>query len=118
MAGIPVYTSAMVPAFERVQVRFPRSKKVRIRKKWSKDPRNWRTIPYVRFMSMRKDKMDQLILTHRQTMDAWLKQFGVGGKVSLDTETNGLKQAAQETPEDVSVLPRQPAVDSLQREAA
>jgi len=90
MAGIPVYTSAMVPAFERVQVRFPRSKKVRIRKKWSKDPRNWRTIPYVRFMSMRKDKMDQLILTHRQTMDAWLKQFGVGGKVSLDTETNGL----------------------------
>lgn len=28
---------------ERRQVRFPRSKKCRIRKKWRKDPRNWRT---------------------------------------------------------------------------
>ena len=28
---------------EHRQVRFPRSKRRRIRKKWSKNPRNWRT---------------------------------------------------------------------------
>ena len=29
---------------EREQFRFPRSKRCRIRKKWRKDPRNWRTV--------------------------------------------------------------------------
>lgn len=29
---------------KREQFRFPRSKKRRIRKKWAKDPRNWRTV--------------------------------------------------------------------------
>ena len=30
---------------KRVQYRFPKSKRRRIRKKWSKDSKNWRTIP-------------------------------------------------------------------------
>jgi len=30
---------------DRRQVRFPRSKKKRIRRKWAKDPRNWRSFP-------------------------------------------------------------------------
>ena len=42
-AGVPVKTVAFVPFMEQEQFRFPRSKKTRIRKKWAKDPRNWRT---------------------------------------------------------------------------
>jgi hypothetical protein len=30
---------------ERLQVKFPRSKKKRIRRKWAKDQRNWKTVP-------------------------------------------------------------------------
>ena len=34
-------------ATKRMQVRFPKSKKRRIRKKWRKDPRNWRDVPTI-----------------------------------------------------------------------
>lgn len=40
---INIRTSPMMA--DRVQVRFPRSKKRRIRRKWAKDPRNYRTVP-------------------------------------------------------------------------
>ncbi len=30
---------------KRFQYRFPKSKRRRIRKKWQKDPKNWRTVP-------------------------------------------------------------------------
>lgn len=40
LLGIPFIASPL--AKRRVQFRFPRSKKRRIRKKWAKDPRNWR----------------------------------------------------------------------------
>ncbi|MFA7254090.1 MAG: hypothetical protein WC107_06085 [Patescibacteria group bacterium] len=39
---------AIVPSLllsERVQVRFPRSKRTRIRRKWAKRAKNWRTVP-------------------------------------------------------------------------
>ncbi len=32
------------PVYKQVQTRFPRSKKKRIRKKWTKDPRNWASV--------------------------------------------------------------------------
>jgi hypothetical protein len=30
---------------KRVQYRFPKSKRRRVRKKWKNDPKNWRTMP-------------------------------------------------------------------------
>jgi hypothetical protein len=42
--GIRVYASPHMPKTERRQFRFPRSKKKRIRRKWCKDPRNWREV--------------------------------------------------------------------------
>jgi hypothetical protein len=38
--GIQVYVSDFLPK-ERKQVRFPKSKRKRIRKKWAKDPKNY-----------------------------------------------------------------------------
>lgn len=37
---------------ERMQVRFPRSKKSRIRKKWRRDSRNWQDVPMDRCIMM------------------------------------------------------------------
>ncbi len=31
---------------DRIQTRFPRSKKKRIRKKWAKNPKNWSNVPW------------------------------------------------------------------------
>ena len=39
--------AAFPPRFELCQARFPRSKRSRIRKKWAKDPRNWRSVQVV-----------------------------------------------------------------------
>jgi hypothetical protein len=41
---IKVVASPFLNITERVQVRFPRSKKRRIRKKWTRRQRNWRTV--------------------------------------------------------------------------
>lgn len=40
--GVPVYSSPHMPLTENRQFRFPRSKKKRIRKKWAKNPANYR----------------------------------------------------------------------------
>lgn len=45
--GIPFVVSEYAPKSMRVQFRKPRSKKARIRKKWSKDPRNWKMVNVV-----------------------------------------------------------------------
>jgi hypothetical protein len=42
-AGMPIYQSPLL--IDSRQVRFPRSKKRRIRKKWSKDKRNYKDFP-------------------------------------------------------------------------
>jgi hypothetical protein len=39
--------AAFPPRFEPCQVRFPRSKRSRIRKKWAKDRRNWRSVQVI-----------------------------------------------------------------------
>lgn len=44
LLGVQVRVMSLMPA-EWEQVRFPRSKKKRIRKKWRKDRRNWRQLP-------------------------------------------------------------------------
>jgi len=41
-AGIPAIRRVTLPVVQSIQVRFPRSKKVRIRKKWAKRKENWR----------------------------------------------------------------------------
>ncbi len=41
--GVPFYTQDLL--VRRRQVRFPRSKRRRIRKKWRKNPKNWITEP-------------------------------------------------------------------------
>lgn len=40
---VDVYVDPYLPNTRRVQFRFPKSRKRRIRKKWEKDARNWRT---------------------------------------------------------------------------
>jgi hypothetical protein len=45
LSGIPVIVDHNLPYFKWVQVRFPRSKKVRIRKKWSKQNKNFGAKP-------------------------------------------------------------------------
>ena len=45
---------------DRVQFRFPRCKRKRIRKKWAKDPRNWRTV-HTAYM-LNDDRVDALSL--------------------------------------------------------
>lgn len=42
--GLRIETNQYLPTERRVQFRFPRSKKVRIRKKWRKDPKNWHMV--------------------------------------------------------------------------
>lgn len=39
--GVPVVRSSMIPSWEHRQVRFPRSKRKRIRRKWRKNRANW-----------------------------------------------------------------------------
>jgi len=41
-AGIPAVKVVTVPMVQFTQFRFPRSKKVRVRKKWAKRQENWR----------------------------------------------------------------------------
>lgn len=47
-----VVDDALCVFSERVQVRFPRSKKRRIRKKWAADPRNYRSVLRERIVRM------------------------------------------------------------------
>ena len=42
LAGIPIVTNPYMPETSRFQFRFPRSKRVRIRKKWAKKAENYR----------------------------------------------------------------------------
>lgn len=46
-----VIESKYVPESQRVQFRFPRSRRKRIRKKWAKNPKNWRDEAIVIFMN-------------------------------------------------------------------
>lgn len=39
--GTPIVVSDIVNPLKSVQIRFPRSKRKRIRKKWAKNPMNW-----------------------------------------------------------------------------
>ena len=41
--GLRIVTDSMMS--KRIQFRFPRSKKRRMRKKWTKNQKNWKTIP-------------------------------------------------------------------------
>jgi len=43
MFGVDIYPTDL--GYESRQVRFPKSRRRRIRKKWRKDPRNWRAFP-------------------------------------------------------------------------
>lgn len=45
LSGVELHVSASLPSDRWVQVRFPRSKRKRIRKKWRKDERNWALRP-------------------------------------------------------------------------
>jgi hypothetical protein len=62
--GIEIVVSDRLPKVvqDRKQVRFPRSKGKRIRKKWAKDPRNWHT-------------------TYKR------QAYAIGGKLYCDPET-------------------------------
>lgn len=44
LGGIRIIASRFLPTERREQFRFPRSKKARMRKKWRKDQKNWRTV--------------------------------------------------------------------------
>lgn len=42
--GVKIFVDPYFPTTRREQFRFPRSKKSRMRKKWRKNPRNWREV--------------------------------------------------------------------------
>ena len=47
-SGLEITTSKFITdpyLSDRVQYKFPRSKKKRIRKKWAKNPKNWKNVP-------------------------------------------------------------------------
>lgn len=46
LGGLNVVVSQFLPRFKLVQFRFPRSKKKRIRKKWSKQERNFKLVKH------------------------------------------------------------------------
>lgn len=50
LSGVRVYSSPHMA--DRKQVRFPRTKKRRIRKKWAKRPENYKTIPWDKVYQM------------------------------------------------------------------
>lgn len=41
LMGVPIYVDENLPKTKWAQVRFPRSKRKRIQKKWRKNPHNW-----------------------------------------------------------------------------
>ena len=47
LEGVPIITDPPRPVYR--QVRFPRTKKRRIRRKWEKDRGNWEFVEYERF---------------------------------------------------------------------
>lgn len=53
ISGVPIVSTYQIP-YEREQFRFPKSKKRRIRKKWAKDPRNWRSVERIYVMDIEK----------------------------------------------------------------
>lgn len=68
LAGVEVY---IVPdQFRSEQFRYPRSKRRRIRKKWRRDPANWRLVP------MRQSlRMGNRLLVDRRTYDDLMAQI-------------------------------------------
>lgn len=51
----------------REQVRFPKSKKRRIQKKWTKDPRNWRTRPDTAIYRINDPWRGEVLIGHPAT---------------------------------------------------
>ena len=58
--GINIIKSEL--CFKKVQFRFPRSKKARIRKKWSKNDKNYKQVPIIY-------KMGETIIAHPSIID-------------------------------------------------
>ena len=48
--GVPIFCDHYMPTHRWQQVRFPRSRSRRIRRKWERDMRNWREVPAARIL--------------------------------------------------------------------
>lgn len=79
LAGYNIITDLNMA--DRVQVRFPRSKKSRMRKKWRKDPKNWRMVPREEVMVMEACfGHPASVIMHPVMRDRLLKQLRSPGK--------------------------------------
>lgn len=88
--ALPIQIDAKVPRFamERRQVRFPRSKRGRIRRKWARRPSNWQLLP--------KRPLEPLILRiagelwmHPETWADACRALGVRGGLELQRSNSG-----------------------------
>jgi hypothetical protein len=70
--GIEIIADPYCPKTTRVQVRFPRSKRLRIQKKWRSNPRNWQEQFVMYFIPNRTNP--QKILAHPEVC-AVLRNF-------------------------------------------
>ena len=70
LSGFRVYSSPHMA--DRKQVRFPRTKKRRIRKKWAKRPENYRTIPWDKVY-----RMGDAIYAHPAMIEKLKRQLAV-----------------------------------------
>ncbi len=83
IGGVEIRVSNLL-AKEWAQVRFPKSKRKRIRKKWRKDRRNWDAVEP---LGVAWRMPDGSIITNRRTFEAmrrgWRGSMSVGQRVRL-----------------------------------
>lgn len=119
--GIPVIVDKMLDEVgaSRVQVRFPRSKKKRIRKKWAKDPRNWRTDlrPYVLLLNPGPSasvlcNTPGFVEVRKQIEEQAAASFGVPAEILGDGDKCNFASTRPLSPEEMlrqlASIPRRP----------
>lgn len=102
---IPSFTlrpnDILTKRLKRVQVRFPKSKRKRIRKKWSKRDCNYEYKDhYIEF------RMGDVILVHSSIYNKFLKDCENIEKSGFDTFLNDSKKVMSEVPDFPPMLPR------------
>lgn len=69
--GIPYTLSGIVPRTIQRQFRFPRSNRVRIQKKWGKNPRNFKTLEIVAILLDSHGRLIDRFVTREEKTDAF-----------------------------------------------
>ncbi len=81
--GMPVITSNYIGT-DRIQYRFPKSKKKRIRKKWAKNPQNWKDVPRVASEAIINGQ--KTLVIHPDTLAALEKHISKQNEIRLENK--------------------------------